>query len=150
MTKRAKKNLPSKHHHQLEEMVQEYEDVFHLNLTNGTPAYIALLKISLTKDAKPIRAKLRKYNPEQAVFLETFVGKLEAKGHVYSNPTSRWASCPLIVPKPGPSKFRFTVDFRAVNNCTEKFAYPMPILEHELTKLSKSTCYANFDLSHGY
>jgi len=150
MADRAKKQLPPKHHSELDDIVQDFHDVFHLNLTNGKPAKLPPLKISLTNDAKPIRAKLRKYNPEQAVFLKSFVGKLEEKGHVYANPTSRWASCPLLVPKPGPSKFRFTVDLRAVNNYTEKFAYPMPILEHELTKLATATCYANFDLSHGY
>ena len=150
MKNRAKKQLPSQHHRQLDDLVDEFQDVFHLNLTNGSPAHLPPLKITLTKEAKPIRAKLRKYNPEQADFLKSFVDKLESNEHFYSNPTSRWASCPLIVPKPGPSKFRFTVDLRAVNNYTEKFAYPMPMLEHELHKLASASCYTNFDLSHGY
>ncbi len=69
---------------------------------------------------------------------------------VYENPSSRWASAPLLVPKPGLTKFRFTVDLRSVNKYTEKHAFPMPVLEHELHKLAPSQRYANFDLSQAY
>ena len=68
----------------------------------------------------------------------------------YSNPTSPWACAPLLVPKPGPARFRFTVDLRPVNAFTVKHQYPMPNLEHELTKLSASKYFAPFDLSNGY
>ena len=68
----------------------------------------------------------------------------------YPNPTSKWAAAPLLVPKPGPAKFRFTFDLRPVNKYTEAHQFPMPVIEPELTKLDKSCYFATLDLSHGY
>eukprot|EP00171_Calliarthron_tuberculosum_P002705 IDg2705t1 len=39
---------------------------------------------------------------------------------------------------------------RAVNHLTDKHAFPMPNVEHELHKLAKAVCYSNFDFSHAY
>ncbi|CAN8070623.1 unnamed protein product [Agarophyton chilense] len=44
MKKRAKKNLSSEHHQLLDKIVNDFEDVFHLNLTNGNPAKLPPLK----------------------------------------------------------------------------------------------------------
>ena len=68
---------------------------------------------------------------------------------VYPNPTSPWASAPLLVPKP-PDTFRFTVDLRGVNKYTVKHQYPMPNLEQELTKVGRSKFYAEFDVNNCY
>ena len=57
---------------------------------------------------------------------------------MYSNPKSKWAAAPLLVPKPGPARYRFTVDLRPVNKYTVQHSHPMPIVEFELTKLAKS------------
>ncbi len=151
MVTRAKNaGLPKQYHQQLEQVVQENNAVFQITLPAGPPARLPPLIIKLTPDAKPIRAKLRNYSPSQSDFLKRFVDELVAKGQAYANSTSRWASAPLLVPKSGPAQWRFTFDLRAVNKFTEKCAYPMPNLEHELHKLAKAKCYANFDVSHAY
>jgi hypothetical protein len=41
---------------------------------------------------------------------------MERLGLVKRNLTSRWASTPLILPKAGPEKFRFTLDLRYPNS----------------------------------
>lgn len=69
---------------------------------------------------------------------------------VNSNPTSPWSSAPLLVHKPGPDKFRFTVELRSVNRFTIQHQFPMPNVEQETHSLPGSRCYATFDLSHGY
>lgn len=81
--------------------------------------------------------------------MENFVDKLVDAGMLYPNPTANWASTPLIVPKPGKTKFRFTVDLRSVNRSTIRHHFPMPLLENELTKLAGSKFFASLDLSHG-
>ena len=82
--------------------------------------------------------------------MKQFVGSLIEKGLVCFNRKSPWASAPFLVSKPGPAKFRFTVDLRAVNKFTVEHQYPMPNLEYELSKLAHARHYATFDLSHGY
>lgn len=68
----------------------------------------------------------------------------------YANPTATWVSTPLLVPKPGPALFRFTVDIRPINAFTERHQFPMPNIENELTNLGDAKCFALFDLSHSY
>lgn len=69
---------------------------------------------------------------------------------VYPNSSSKWACAPLIVPKPGPSQRRFTVDLNPVNHFTIPYQFPKPNVEHELTKTSGSKFCANFDFTQGY
>eukprot|EP00171_Calliarthron_tuberculosum_P022675 IDg22675t1 len=63
---------------------------------------------------------------------------MSKKGIVYLNPTAKWALAPLLVPKPGPAAFRFTVDLRPVNKYTVKQAITAPPIEIELHKLANS------------
>lgn len=84
------------------------------------------------------------------MFLRSFVGNLVSKSIIYLNILSCWVSCPFIIPKPSSAKLRFTVDLRAVNILREMNSLPMPIIEHKLRKLAKSTCYTVFYLYNGY
>lgn len=113
-------------------------------------ANIKPLKIDLTVDSLPTRVNLCNYSKEQQEFIAQFTKNLIRCDMAYSNPTASWASVPLLVRKPGPANFRFTVDLRPINKFTVKQQYPMPNLENELTKLNKASCFAKFDLSLGY
>jgi len=151
MSKAAAGNgMPQQDVATLEQLISDHMDIFRISLSSGPAAAVDPLRIDLKSDARPVRVRLRNYSKEQREFLEDFVTKLVHHGMAYSNPTAKWASAPLIVPKPGPSRFRFTVDLRPVNNFTVRHHYPMPNLEQELTKLGSSKWYATFDLSHGY
>ena len=147
MVTKAKKNgMPSAAAENLDRIVRGSMDVFRNSLSSGPPAKIRSLKIELTADAKPVKVRLRNYSQEQREFLSKFVQDLVEHKMVYLNQTSQWASALLLVHKPGPAKFRFTVDLRPVNKYTIKHQFPMPNLEHELNKLSGSQFYATFDL----
>lgn len=66
------------------------------------------------------------------------------------NPTSPWSSAPLLVHKPGPVPFRFTVKLRPINRFTIKHQFPMPILDQDLSKASKSKHFFNVDFVVNY
>lgn len=142
--------LPPYYWERLQTLVYDHIDVFRVSFSSGPPARLPPLRIELTTEASPVRCRLRNYSSEQKNFMEDVVGKLIKAGMVYPNPTARWASPPLIVPKPGAARFRFTVDLRAVNCFTIRHHFPMPLLDNELTKLKGSKFFADFDLSHGY
>lgn len=76
--------------------------------------------------------------------------KLLDVGHVYRNPTARWASAPHLVPKPGPAEWRFTGDLRNVNRYTIPIKHPLPVLDTELQKSANCRIFARFDMTHGY
>lgn len=76
--------------------------------------------------------------------------ELESYGMIYANPSSKWACVPLVVPKPGPAQWRFTVDLRPVKKSTVPFAFQMPVVDQELTKVAKSKYYCGVDFTMSY
>lgn len=142
--------LPNQDANRLDKIIDENRDVFRTSFSSGPHAKLRPLRIDLTRDARPVKVRLRNYSKEQQDFLTDMTDKLVEHGMAYPNPTSAWACAPLLVPKDGPTKFRFTVDLRPVNRFTVKHQFPMPNIEHELGKLSGSRYFATFDLSHGY
>lgn len=82
--------------------------------------------------------------------MKRMVDELVIYGIMYPNPSSPWACAPFIVPNLCPAERRFTADLSFVNKYTIPFQFPMPVIEHELTKTSKSGVFAVVDLTHGY
>jgi hypothetical protein len=146
----ASNGMSVPHADSLGSLVREFKDIWRVSLGDGTPAKLPPLVVRLKPDAKPVRVKVRRYSMEQSAFLRTLVDDLVQRGLAFRNTSYAWCSAPLLVPKQGPSKFRFTVDLRPVNKQTVPISWPMPHLESELAKLQGSTCFDTFDLSHGY
>lgn len=142
--------LPSENKDELRAIVDDNIAVFCTTSSDGPPAAVKPLKINLASDVRPVRVKLRNYSQEQRKFLKKMVADFIKCKMVYLNPFPTWACAPLLVPKSGPAKFRFTVDLRPVNKFTLKHGYLMPNVEQELQSITGSKVYAKFDLSHGY
>ena len=134
----------------LSNLLKRYRDVFRIKLGPDPPARVAPLVISRTDKAKPSRSPQRRYAPAQREFIIRTIRELEAVGAIYKNPSARWASPALAVPKPGSSKMRFTVDLRGPNSRTVPIQSAMPHLESHFQDIQGSTCFANLDLAHGY
>jgi RNase H-like domain found in reverse transcriptase/Reverse transcriptase (RNA-dependent DNA polymerase) len=63
---------------------------------------------------------------------------------------SRWTIPPLILPKAGPEKFRFTLHLRYNNSQAEQVSWPVQNMEDELTSLAGSKYFVTLDLMQGY
>lgn len=142
--------FPEEKQQELTTIVKDRINVFRVSLSAGPPVNVPPLKIDLVADAKPVRVRLRNYSQDQRLFLAQTLQKLIDCGMVYSNPTSPWACAPLLVPKSGPSKYRFTIDLRPVNRYTVRHQFPMPNLEQDLLMTSGSKFFGSFDFSNGY
>ena len=142
--------LPQESVSTLRSLICDFSDIWSISLQPGEPAKIPPLEVRLKPGAVPVRVRVRRYSEEQRNFLSHFIKELEAAGLVYRNPRATWCAAPLLVPKPGPAKFRFTVDLRPVNKQTIPCSWPMPHIESELTRIRDSSYFATFDLSHGY
>lgn len=123
----------------LEMLITKYRDIFRIKLGSDPPAKVAPLEITPTSDCKPHRAPQRRYSPPQRAFISNTIRQLEAVGAVYKNPTAKWASPALAVPKPGSNDFRFTVDLRIPNSQTIPISSAMPHLESKFQDISGST-----------
>jgi len=60
-----------------------------------------------------------------------------------------WASPVVIVPKKN-GKARFCVDYRRINNITNKDAYPLPRIEDCLDSLGDAKVFTSLDCTAGY
>jgi hypothetical protein len=62
---------------------------------------------------------------------------------------SPWAFPVVIVPKPD-GKWRFTVDYRKLNNIVPRDAFPLPLITDHLTALGEAKWFTVLDLVSGY
>ena len=134
----------------LSEILKDYRDVFRIKLGSDPPADVPPLAITPQENATPYRSPQRRYGQQAWDFIVNTIRELEAVGAIYKNPSSRWASPALAVPKPGTDKLRFTVDLRGPNARTVPIQSAMPHLESTFQDIVGSTCFANVDLAHGY
>jgi hypothetical protein len=106
--------------------------------------------VELKANVVPVRKRLRRYPPRQAAFLAHYCAELERQGYVQKTHRAQWIAAPNIVPKPGPSQFRLTVDSRPINRATVPIIWSMPHLESALASFRGATCFAKVNLSAGY
>jgi predicted aspartyl protease len=100
------------------------------------------------KTNQPIRQKIRPipFN-KRAEFRSMVDEMLEARIIVPSN--SEWRSPTNLVAKKDGST-RITLDYRKLNEVTEKDAYPLPNINSSLSQLAGANYFTKLDLSSGY
>jgi len=113
--------------------MKKYIDIFRIKLGPDPPAKVDPYRVSLKQNHRPFRCTQRRYI-----------------GAVKHNPTARWASPALAVPKPGTDSFRFTVDLRGVNEQTIPVASAMPDLESMIRSVGEDKIFAKMDMVHAY
>ncbi|CAF1129296.1 unnamed protein product, partial [Brachionus calyciflorus] len=96
----------------------------------------------------PIRQKMRRIPySKRDEFKKMLDEMLEAK--LIQPSESSWASPLILVSKPDGS-IRVTIDYRSLNERTQKDAHPLPNSEDFYVLLSKSKWYTKMDLITGY
>jgi hypothetical protein len=69
------------------------------------------------------------------------------------SPTSPWQFSAILVPKrslDGKPKYRFCVDFRALNQITRFDAYALPLFDETMSTLHHSKCFSTLDCESGF
>lgn len=96
-----------------------------------------------TGDAAPIRLRNRPLNP---VLEEDLNKQLDRwlKHRVIEPAESPWNFALVAAPKKG-GKIRWCVDFRRLNLVTRKDAFPLPSIEDNLARLSRSKVFSGID-----
>ncbi|PIK62875.1 Retrovirus-related Pol polyprotein from transposon [Apostichopus japonicus] len=101
-----------------------------------------------TGDARPIRQAPRRMPFHQRVQAQAEVDKMLEEG-VISPSNSAWAS-PVVLVKKKDGSIRFCIDYRKLNNVTNKDAFPLPRIDDSLDALSGSQWFSTLDLRSGY
>ena len=126
----------------------------------GVPGYICVgkqcprpgktdvVKHSIRVKGLPVRQPLRRipYSLQDSVSKE--VKKMLHQGMIREN-NSPWSS-PVVMVKKEDGSWRFCIDFRKLNERTEKDAYPLPRIDETLEALAGSRFFSTLDLASGY
>ncbi|UYV77788.1 hypothetical protein LAZ67_15002275 [Cordylochernes scorpioides] len=104
--------------------------------------------IKLKANTEPIRQKAYRRSPKERDIIEEQVKEMCEKG-VIRKSTSPWAS-PVVLVKKSDRSYRFCVDYRKVNNVTEKFSYPLPDITDCLDRLAGMKYFSHTDFVSGY
>lgn len=104
-------------------------------------------RIRLTTD-QPIKQRYRPRNPAMQAIINREVQKMEEAGVIESS-QSAWSSPSVLVRKKD-GTHRFCIDFRKLNDVTEKDAYPLSHIATTLDKLRGAKYLSTLDLKNGY
>ncbi len=132
---------------QLLQLVTDFADIFAL-----APDQIGrtdLVKHEIrTGDAHPIRHTPRRIAETQRALVNQHLDTMLNQGIIEPS-HSPWSSRYLLVKKKDGTQ-RFCIDFRHLNDVTEKDAYPLPRIDDTLDALTGAKYFSTLDLASGY
>ena len=125
----------------------KYEHIWSRNSDDFGQTHLTTFKIN-TGNAKPIRQPYRRL-PLAKKEAERAEIKRMLEKNIIEESNSAWASPICLVSKPDGS-VRFCVDYRKLNEVTEKDAFPLPRIDDCLDALSGAEFFGTQDLCSGF
>ena len=139
--------LSVKAQHQFAALLTEFSHVFSKNDHDLGRTGLEVHHIP-TGDARPIRLSPRRAPMHLRADIEHQVQEMLDQG-IVEECTSSW-SAPLVIVKKKDGSNRICVDFRALNEVTEKDGHPIPRIEDSLDALAGATIFSTLDMTSGY
>jgi len=132
-------------HKQIKEMLRK-----HATMWEGTLGFIRATEHAIVTlpGATPTRTQPYRTGAFKRQIIDDQVNKM-LKLNVVRPSHSAWARPVVIVPKKN-GKARFFVDYRRLNNITNKDAYPLPRMEDCLDSLGDAKVITSLDCTVGY
>ena len=133
----------------INELLKKYTHVFGKDITK--PCKFRPMKIELIPNAiLPSNPRYWKNSPAQRAEVRSQLQSFLDMG-IVSPSTTAVVSNVLLVKRPGmPGKFRFTIDFRQLNDATVPAPWQMPDTESQLQRLAHNEIFGCIDLSSYY
>lgn len=100
------------------------------------------------KDTIPIKQRYRPRNPAMLEIIDREVREMEQTGIL--EPSSIPWSSPVVIARKKVGRPWFCIDFRKVNEASEKDAYPLPQVNATLDMLRGAQYLSTIDLNDGY
>ena len=131
----------------LKSLLEEYDSQFTQDETSiGTTPLTSMTIDTGTTDPvsqKPYPIAMKHYD-----WVKNEIKKLLTAKVIHSSHSS-WSAPIIVVPK-GDGGKHLVIDYRALNEVTRKFTWPMPKVEDIFSKLNGATYFTTLDLCAGY
>lgn len=108
----------------------------------------SLTEHSIKTRAEPIKQRFYPISPALQKHVNSQLDDMLEKGIVEPS-TSPWAS-PIVMVKKKDGSYRFCVDYRKLNQVTERDAYPLPLVSSTLDKLRDAKYLSSLDIKSAY
>jgi len=151
MLEQATQNgLPRRFQDDLRALIDDFVDVFRLELGLDPPAKVRPLEIELIDASLPERrgGRPRSFAPLQRQFLDEHI-KLLLKIGVIEKCNGNEAA-PIVLVRKKNGEWRMCIDLRKINSNTRAYRWPLPKIKEMLPYLGKAKCFASFDLLRGF
>ena len=99
-------------------------------------------------DARPVKQAPRRVPVHRTAVVDEALEDMVSAG-VIAPSESPWSS-PVVIVRKKDGSHRFCVDYRRLNSCTVKDAYPLPRIEDNLDALQGAKWFSSMDLASGY
>jgi len=136
----------------VEPILVKYRHIFHEEGSNGFRGTDLVEHKIVTGNAKPIRKPPYRVPFALRKEMENQVETILRKGVIEAS-SSPWSTPVILVPKKcldGKPKYRFCVDFRALNSVTQFDTYPLPVFEGTYSTLHGSKYFSVIDCYSGF
>ncbi|KAJ8041080.1 hypothetical protein HOLleu_11795 [Holothuria leucospilota] len=141
---RMSSNLSGTQRSQAEELLLEFENLFHSS--NGPLGRTDTVKHKInTGDSVPIKQHPRRVPIYKQAAADEEIKKMLCSG-VITPSQSPWSS-PIVLVRKKDGSIRLCVDYRKLNEVTIKDAYPIPRIEDSLDSLCGSRWFTTLDLA---
>jgi len=132
----------------VKELLEEFSDVFKTKASIATRTDAAMHRIRLKEGSKPHFATPHHHAPKVLKDLKDLLDKLLAEGMI-SPGEGPWAAPVVMVRKPCGS-WRMCIDFRKLNEQTEKDKFPLPRIQDLHHSLRGSSWFSTMDAMSGF
>ena len=132
----------SQQQQQLYTLLLGYSDIFATKDSNLGRATMLQHTIQ-TGNSPPIHQHTRRIPHYQRDEVKKLIQEMLTK-HIIQPPKSPWAS-PVVIVRKKDGSARFCVDYRRLNNITQKDAFPLPRIDETLDTLSGAQWFSTLD-----
>jgi hypothetical protein len=130
----------------MQQLISRFSDIFAKD-TKELGTIPAVQHRINTGNHSPIRQHPRRISPADRTWLRQELDSM-LEANIIRPSSSAWAS-PIVIVNNGKKK-RLCVDYRQLNNVTEKDAYPLPHIEDILDNMGPATFFTTLDAYSGY
>uniref|UniRef100_A0A804JHV5 Flavin-containing monooxygenase n=1 Tax=Musa acuminata subsp. malaccensis TaxID=214687 RepID=A0A804JHV5_MUSAM len=148
---RVGSELPEPEREQLVGLLQENADVFAWSPSDmtGVNPGVALHRLSVSTDARPVKQKLRQQAPERQTAIQEEVTRLLKAGFIKEAGYPQWLSNVVLVKKANGS-WRMCVDYTSLNKACPKDCLPLPRVDQLVDATAGHARLSFMDAFSGY
>lgn len=141
------KNLSIEQQEMVRDLLQKHIKVFAKSKTDLGKTNIVSHKIN-TGDARPIKQQPRRIPLHKKEAAREEVQRMLKAGII--EPSSSAWSAPIVLVTKKDGSIRYCIDYRKLNEVTQKDSYPLPRIDDSLDALRGSQWFSCLDLASGY